>query len=287
METTIRKCYIGHLQEYGRIYAAAFSGEPWNDPWNAEDATVHVREILESQQSYGIECVVDGKVAGFLLGTSMLFHYGRTFEINDLAVDPRYQGYGIAKLLMDRAMKDLKEMGIVAVHLITAAEGWLKDFYAEYGFKKEERVILMGMEMDGQPEMGADGEKDTREMTEQVETMELFRTSQSWDGAELPDYLRGRPELVAVKYVFPAGKKLGWHNHEVMNFGVLVQGELTIVAIDGTEKMVHEGEAVVEMVGTVHHGENRGSKPAVLYMFYLSGKDKPLAVQHPEITIEQ
>lgn len=148
-EITIQKCNIGHLQEYGRIYAAAFSGEPWNDPWDAEDATVHVKEIMESPQSYGIECVADGKVLGFLMGTSMLFHYGRTFEINDLAVDPQYQGCGVAKHLMDRAMKDLKEMGIVGVHLITAADGWLKDFYAKYGFRREERVMLMGMEMDG------------------------------------------------------------------------------------------------------------------------------------------
>ena len=115
-----------------------------------------------------------------------------------------------------------------------------------------------------------------------VETTELIRTSQSWDGAELPDYPQGRPELVAMKYVFPAGQKLGWHHHDVMNYGVLVQGELTIVAQDGTEKVVHEGEAVVEMVGTVHHGENRGTKPAILYMFYLSQKDLPLAVQHQE-----
>jgi quercetin dioxygenase-like cupin family protein len=115
-----------------------------------------------------------------------------------------------------------------------------------------------------------------------VETMELFRTSQSWDGAELPDYLQGRPELVALKYVFPAGCKLGWHHHEVMNFGGLTQGELTIVAQDGTEKVVHEGEAVVEMVGTVHHGENRGPRPAILYMFYLSQPGLPLAVQHPD-----
>jgi len=118
--------------------------------------------------------------------------------------------------------------------------------------------------------------------TEGVERTELFRTSQSWDGTELPDYLLGRPELVATKYVFPAGCKLGWHNHEVMNFGVLTQGELTIVAQDGTEKVVHEGEAVVEMVGTVHHGENRGAKPAILYMFYLSQKDMPLSIQHPD-----
>ena len=119
-----------------------------------------------------------------------------------------------------------------------------------------------------------------------VESTELIRTSQSWDGVELPDYLQGRPELVAVKYVFPAGQKLGWHHHPVMNYGILVQGELTIIGLDGKTKVVHEGEPVVEMVGTVHHGENRGDKDVILYMFYLSQKDMPLAVQHPDIPLE-
>jgi quercetin dioxygenase-like cupin family protein len=117
----------------------------------------------------------------------------------------------------------------------------------------------------------------------EVKKEELFRTSQSWDGAELPDYLTGRPELVAMKYVFPAGKKLGWHHHPVMNFGILVQGELTIIGQDGREKTVHEGEPVVEMVDTIHHGENRGTRDAILYMFYLSQKGLPLSVQHPEM----
>ena len=119
-----------------------------------------------------------------------------------------------------------------------------------------------------------------------VKSEELIRTSQSWDGVELPDYFQGRPELVAVKYVFPAGQKLGWHHHPVMNYGILVQGELTIIGQDGKEKTVHEGEAVVEMVNTIHHGENRGTKPVILYMFYLSQKDLPLAVQHPEIPLD-
>ena len=127
---------------------------------------------------------------------------------------------------------------------------------------------------------------DNSETPQQVESTELIRTSQSWDGVELPDYFQGRPELVAVKYVFPAGQKLGWHHHVAMNYGVLVQGELTIIGQDGKTKVVHEGEAVVEMVGTIHHGENRGTKPVILYMFYLSQKDMPLAVQHPEIPLE-
>ena len=131
-----------------------------------------------------------------------------------------------------------------------------------------------------------EGDSPSENVEQTVSSEELIRTSQSWDGVELPDYFQGRPELVAVKYVFPAGKKLGWHHHPVMNYGVLVQGELTIIGQDGKDKTVHEGEAVVDMVNTIHHGENRGTKPVILYMFYLSQKDLPLAVQHPEIPLE-
>ena len=121
---------------------------------------------------------------------------------------------------------------------------------------------------------------------ETIEVSELLRTSHSWDEAPLPDYPEGKPELVAVRYVFPVGQKLGWHHHEVMNYGIVEQGELTIIGLDGKEKVVHQGEAVVEMVGTIHHGENRGSVPVILNMFYISQEGKPLAVQHPEIELE-
>ena len=77
----------------------------------------------------------------------MLFHYGRTFEINDLAVAPAYQHRGIAKELLERCIEDIKGQGIVGIHLITASEGILPKFYEKYGFKKENEVILMGLEI--------------------------------------------------------------------------------------------------------------------------------------------
>ncbi|MBQ6213702.1 MAG: GNAT family N-acetyltransferase [Ruminococcus sp.] len=143
----IRPITMEHIQRYGDIYAKAFSGEPWNDPWKPEDAVIHVRELLESKQAYGLEYVLDSKVVGFILGTSMLFHYGRTFDINDLAVDPEYQRRGIAKELLEKCLADIKAQGMVGVHLITAGEGVLPEFYAKYGFKKEDEVILMGAEL--------------------------------------------------------------------------------------------------------------------------------------------
>ncbi len=145
--TDINIINTDHIERYGKIYAEAFSGEPWNDPWKTEDAIVHVSELMESKQSYGLEYIQDGKVVGFIIGTSMLFHYGRTFEINDLAVDPGYHRQGIAKKLIEQMLADLKEQGIRAVHLITAGEGYLPEFYEKYGFKKENKVILMGAEL--------------------------------------------------------------------------------------------------------------------------------------------
>ena len=116
--------------------------------------------------------------------------------------------------------------------------------------------------------------------------LELKRTSQSWDGAPLPDYLKGKPELVVMRYIFPVGSKLPWHHHPVINYGILHQGELTIVGVDGKKQVVHAGEAIVEMVGSIHCGMNTGDKPVVLDMFYLSQKGMPLAVQHPEIPMK-
>ena len=116
--------------------------------------------------------------------------------------------------------------------------------------------------------------------------LELKRTSQSWDGAPLPDYLKGKPELVVMRYIFPVGSKLPWHHHPVINYGILHQVELTIIGVDGKKKVVHTGEAIVEMVGSVHYGMNTGDKPVVLDMFYLSLEGMPFAVQHPDIPMK-
>ena len=120
----------------------------------------------------------------------------------------------------------------------------------------------------------------------EISSTELLRTSKSWNGENLPDYPQGKPELVAMKYVIPAGLKLDWHHHVAMNHGVLVQGELTIIGLDGQIKTLHEGDVVVEMVDSVHYGENRGTKPVVLYMFYVSQEGMPLSVKHPEIPMK-
>jgi len=123
-------------------------------------------------------------------------------------------------------------------------------------------------------------------MTKDIKTTELIRTSQSWDGAMLPDFPQGQPELRVVRLDFPIGAKTGWHHHTVVNYGIVQQGDLTIVCQDGKEKTFREGEALVEVIGTIHRGENRGSKPVILNMFYFSSSGAEITIQHPELVCE-
>ena len=116
-----------------------------------------------------------------------------------------------------------------------------------------------------------------------IQTTELIRTSHSWDGADLPDFPQGKPELRILRLNFPPGAKTGWHHHPVINYGIIRQGELTIVCADGAERTFHAGEAMVEVIGTVHRGENRGSEPVILDMFYASSPGAEITIPHPEL----
>lgn len=82
------------------------------------------------------------------MGSTMLFHYGRVFEVNDLAVLPDYQRKGIATKLLERCLAEMEEHGIKGVNLITANEGILPKFYGKHGFERENGVILMGKKME-------------------------------------------------------------------------------------------------------------------------------------------
>lgn len=48
----------------------------------------------------------------------MLFHYGKTFEINDLVVAPEHQKQGTGAALLERCLADLKTQGIALKRLI-------------------------------------------------------------------------------------------------------------------------------------------------------------------------
>lgn len=107
----------------------------------------------------------------------------------------------------------------------------------------------------------------------------LARTSQSWNSGELPAYPAGEPEVTILKITIPPKTELPVHAHPVINAGVLLKGELTVITEDRQRLRLKAGEAIVEVVDTWHYGKNEGDEPAVIIVFYAGTKDRPITVK--------
>lgn len=110
-----------------------------------------------------------------------------------------------------------------------------------------------------------------------INDRELCRQTHSWDNALLPQYPAGQPEIVVKRISLAPGARLSPHSHPVINAGMVIAGNLTVVGPGGLERTFGPGQAIVEMVGTVHYGENRGHTPVDLVMFYASTPGTPLS----------
>jgi len=112
-----------------------------------------------------------------------------------------------------------------------------------------------------------------------VTTEVLSKSGSSWDGNILPDYPRGKPEITILRITIPPGSVLPLHKHPVINAGVLLSGELTVVTEGGSTLHLKAGQAIVEVVDTWHHGKNEGDAPAEIIVFYAGTMDGPITIK--------
>lgn len=107
----------------------------------------------------------------------------------------------------------------------------------------------------------------------------LAKTSSSWDGATLPPYALGQPEITILKIVIPPKVKLPLHQHPVINAGIMLKGELTVVTDNNSTLHLKAGDSIVEVVNTWHYGINDGIESAEIIVFYAGTLDKPITIK--------
>lgn len=132
------------------------------------------------------------------------------------------------------------------------------------------------------PQPGCTSEQNNVEARKQSPLIqELIKTTRSWDGAILPAYPSGQPEITILRITIPAGARLEIHRHPVINAGLLLSGQLTVVTKAGETLQLKAGEPIVEVVNTFHYGVNQGELPAEIIVFYVGVVDTPITVTEP------
>lgn len=109
----------------------------------------------------------------------------------------------------------------------------------------------------------------------------LLQETETWVGQPI-EYPEGSPQVSLVEIEIAPGEITGWHYHPMPSVGYLLQGTLEVTAREsGDVIQFQKGEAVAEMVGDVHRGQNVGDEPVRLLVFYAGSDELELTHQAP------
>ncbi len=110
----------------------------------------------------------------------------------------------------------------------------------------------------------------------------LTKTGKSWNGTDLPDYAAGNPEITILRIKIPPKAQLPLHQHPVINAGVLLKGELTVITKKGDVLHLQAGDPIVEVVNQWHYGKNEGDETAEIIVFYAGTQGEPITVKQQD-----
>lgn len=115
-----------------------------------------------------------------------------------------------------------------------------------------------------------------------VKVTPLMKTTTSWNGAQLK-YPEGQAEITGIIVEIAPGAETNWHLHPVPSFGLLMEGELDVHLKDGQVKHLKAGEAMAEVVDTLHNGKNVGKTPVKILVFYAGSVGNALTVKEADV----
>lgn len=118
------------------------------------------------------------------------------------------------------------------------------------------------------------------EATSSVKVTPLLKTQTSWDGTAI-EYPKGKAEITGMIVEIAPGGETGWHLHPVPSFGMLLEGELEVTLKSGARKVIKQGEALAEVVNTLHNGRAISKTPVKILVFYAGSSDSKITEKAP------
>jgi quercetin dioxygenase-like cupin family protein len=107
----------------------------------------------------------------------------------------------------------------------------------------------------------------------------LVKSTLTGNGQKITYPLTDRAEITAMTVDLAPGAETGWHKHPVPVYAYVVSGNLSVELEDGKLLSFTAGEAIIEVVNTMHNGRNSGTVPVKLAVFYLGAEGIPNVIR--------
>ncbi|OGA48717.1 MAG: hypothetical protein A3F74_20870 [Betaproteobacteria bacterium RIFCSPLOWO2_12_FULL_62_58] len=113
-------------------------------------------------------------------------------------------------------------------------------------------------------------------MAPAVKRMPLVKTTTSWNGKPIACPQRQARKSRRRGSKITVGGETGGHEHPASSFAVVLDRTLEATLKDSQKKSLSPGEALVEVVDTLHNGRNVDKPPVKLIAFHARAVEKAL-----------
>lgn len=127
-----------------------FKEEPWNEEWTFDEAYTRIDEIMSARVSRGYVIYDGDTVVAMACGRIMTYVGFKELWIDELSVNPLYQGKGVGSKLIKFIRNELKKESkkITYLALNTELDYPCVDFYERNGFKTSQTNVVMFSSVD-------------------------------------------------------------------------------------------------------------------------------------------
>ncbi len=112
-----------------------------------------------------------------------------------------------------------------------------------------------------------------------VEVRKVLVSSVTSNGTPLKYLQTAQPEVTVLVVHVPPGGSTGWHQHPVPVYAYMLEGTLNVEIKGGQTYIFKKGDAILEVMNTLHNGYNSGSETATLVVFYTGAVGVPNVVK--------
>ena len=107
----------------------------------------------------------------------------------------------------------------------------------------------------------------------------LVKTSITGNGQPITYPVTDKAQVTAMTVELAPGAETGWHKHPVPVFAYVLSGKLVVDIEGGRQLSFAAGDAIIEVVNTLHNGRNAGREPVKLAVFYLGSEGTPNVIK--------
>jgi quercetin dioxygenase-like cupin family protein len=107
----------------------------------------------------------------------------------------------------------------------------------------------------------------------------LAKAQVTGSGQRISYPVTDRAEVTAMTVELAPGAETGWHKHPVPVYAYVISGSLAVEVEGGKKLSFGAGEAIIEVVDTMHNGKCMGNEPVKLAVFYLGHEGTPNVIR--------